>query len=91
MKKKIYKITALLLATALMVMGCGSAKSGKENSDSTNSSAQTSSDNSDSKKAEAPQIDGLTYESTMDLTYAQVLDVFYIDDGNKINRFAADM
>ena len=33
MKKKIYKITALLLATALMVMGCGSAKSGKENSD----------------------------------------------------------
>ena len=35
MKKKIYKITALLLATALMVMGCGSAKSGKENSDST--------------------------------------------------------
>ena len=40
MKKKIYKITALLLATALMVMGCGSAKSGKENSDSTNSSAQ---------------------------------------------------
>ena len=39
MKKKIYKITALLLATALMVMGCGSAKSGKESSDSTNSSA----------------------------------------------------
>jgi len=84
MKKKIYKITALLLATALMVMGCGSAKSGKENSDSTNSSAQTSSDNSDSKKAEAPQIDGLTYESTMDLTYAQEFDVFYYKDGYKL-------
>ena len=41
MKKKIYKITALLLATALMVMGCGSAKSGKENSDSTNSVSYT--------------------------------------------------
>ena len=84
MKKKIYKITALLLATALMVMGCGSAKSGKENSDSTNSSAQTSSDNSDSKKAEAPQIDGLTYESAMDLTYAQEFDVFYYKDGYKL-------
>ena len=84
MKKKIYKITALLLATALMVMGCGSAKSGKESSDSTNSSAQTSSDNSDSKKAEAPQIDGLTYESTMDLTYAQEFDVFYYKDGYKL-------
>ena len=84
MKKKIYKITALLLATALMVIGCGSAKSGKENSDSTNSSAQTSSDNSDSKKAEAPQIDGLTYESTMDLTYAQEFDVFYYQDGYKL-------
>ena len=82
--EKIYKITALLLATALMVMGCGSAKSGKENSDSTNSSAQTSSDNSDSKKAEAPQIDGLTYESTMDLTYAQEFDVFYYQDGYKL-------
>ena len=80
MKKKIYKITALLLATALMVMGCGSAKSGKGSSDSTNSSAQTSSDNSDSKKAEAPQIDGLTYESAMDLTYAQEFDVFYYKD-----------
>ena len=54
MKKKIYKITALLLATALMVMGCGSAKSGKENSDSTNSSAQTSSDNSVIQKKQKP-------------------------------------
>ena len=84
MKKKIYKITALLLATALMVIGCGSAKSGKESSDSTNSSAQTSADNSDSKKAEAPQIDGLTYESAMDLTYAQEFDVFYYKDGYKL-------
>lgn len=58
MKKKIYKITALLLATALMVMGCGSAKSGKENSDSTNSSAQTSSDNSDSKKQKPLKLTG---------------------------------
>ena len=73
-----------MLATALMVMGCGSAKSGKESSDSTNSSAQTSSDNSDSKKAEAPQIDGLTYESAMDLTYAQEFDVFYYKDGYKL-------
>lgn len=58
MKKKIYKITALLLATALMVMGCGSAKSGKESSDSTNSSAQTSSDNSDSKKQKPLKLTG---------------------------------
>ena len=76
MKKRIYKITAILLTMALFLGGCGSAKSSQ---DSASATTQTTSEKSDDtfKTAEAPQIDGLTYESAMDLTYAQEFDVFY--------------
>ena len=82
MKKKMYKITAILLAGALLLGGCGSTKG---SSGSTGSTAQTTSEkNTDtSKKTQAPKIDGLTYESTMDLTYAQEFDVFYYKEGYK--------
>ena len=53
--------------------------------DSAAQKTETSSEKSDdSKKAEAPQIDGLTYESAMNLTYAQEFDVFYYKDGYKL-------
>ena len=83
MKKKMYKITAILLAGALLLGGCGSTKG---SSGSTGSTAQTTSEkNTDtSKKTQAPKIDGLTYESTMDLTYAQEFDVFYYKEGYKL-------
>ena len=38
----------------------------------------------DSTKAEAPEIEGLTYESTMDLSFAQCFDVYYYNDGYKL-------
>ena len=71
MKKRIYKITAILLTMALFLGGCGSAKSSQ---DSASATTQTTSEKSDdtSKTAEAPEIDGLTYESAMDLTYAHI-------------------
>ena len=83
MKKRIYKITAILLTMALFLGGCGSAKSSQ---DSASATTQTTSEKSDDtfKTAEAPQIDGLTYESTMDLTYAQEFDVFYYKEGYKL-------
>lgn len=83
MKKRIYKITAILLTMALFLGGCGSAKSSQ---DSASATTQTTSEKSDdtSKTAEAPEIDGLTYESAMDLTYAQEFDVFYYKDGYKL-------
>ena len=78
MKKKLYKLTAILLTGALLLGGCGSAKGSKSSTDGVTQKAETSSkENADSKKAEAPKIDGLTYESTMDLTYAKEFDVFY--------------
>ena len=62
---------------ALFLGGCGSAKSSQ---DSASATTQTTSEKSDdtSKTAEAPEIDGLTYESAMDLTYAQEFDVFLL-------------
>ena len=38
----------------------------------------------DSTKAEAPEIEGLTYESSMDLSFAQCFDVYYYNDGYKL-------
>lgn len=84
MKKRIYKITAILLTMALFLGGCGITKDGSQ--DSASATTQTTSEKSDdmSKKADAPEIDGLTYESAMNLTYAQEFDVFYYKDGYKL-------
>ena len=38
----------------------------------------------DSTKAAAPEIEGLTYESTMELSFAQCFDVYYYNDGYKL-------
>lgn len=84
MKKKLYKITAVLLAGALLLGGCGSAKSSADSSDGKASTTQSSEKKDDFDKAQAPEIDGLTYESTMDLTYAKEFDVFYYKDGYKL-------
>ena len=78
-------IGVAIAMTITSIAGCNSAKSGKNSVDSAAQKTETSSEKSDdSKKAEAPQIDGLTYESAMDLTYAQEFDVFYYKDGYKL-------
>ena len=78
-------IGVAIAMTITSIAGCNSAKSGKNSVDSAAQKTETSSEKSDdSKKAEAPQIDGLTYESAMNLTYAQEFDVFYYKDGYKL-------
>ena len=41
-------------------------------------------DTSDSSEDTAPEIDGLTYESTMNLSFAECFDVYYYNDGYKL-------
>ena len=78
-------IGVAIAMTITSIAGCNSVKSGKNSVDSAAQKTETSSEKSDdSKKAEAPQIDGLTYESAMNLTYAQEFDVFYYKDGYKL-------
>ena len=36
------------------------------------------------KKSAAPEIAGLTYESAMDLSFAECFDVYYYNDGYKL-------
>ena len=87
MKKKLCKITALLLAAALSLGGCGQPGAGKKSTDSTQQAEEqtwdTKDDQSKSDK-KGPEIEGLTYESTMDLTYATEFDVYYYKDGYKL-------
>ena len=87
MKTKLCKITALLLAAALSLGGCGQPGAGKKSTDSTQQAEEqtwdTKDDQSKSDK-KGPEIEGLTYESTMDLTYATEFDVYYYKDGYKL-------
>ncbi len=99
MKQTIRKTTAAFLAAVLLVSlaltGCGGAEkpqgSGGANpapeSSSQAAPATKSGSNeglSDSGVLPAPEIAGLTYESTMEKEYASQFDVFYYSDGYKV-------
>ena len=95
MKKKYNRIVALMLAAVLLLGGCGQAAPTKE--ESTNGSKpvaageteavketeQTTESGTEAVRAtgDAPKIEGLTYESTMELTYAECFDVYYYEGG----------
>ena len=87
MKMRRCRITALMLSAALLLGGCGStAASGGNsgnNSAGTEATKDTTKDAADKTK-KAPEIEGLTYEATMDLTYATEFDVYYYKDGYKL-------
>lgn len=87
MKIRRCRITALMLSAALLLGGCGfTAASGGNsgnNSAGTEATKDTTKDAADKTK-KAPEIEGLTYESTMDLTYATEFDVYYYKDGYKL-------
>lgn len=87
MKIRRCRITAFMLSAALLLGGCGStAASGGNsgnNSAGTEATKDTTKDTADKTK-KAPEIEGLTYESTMDLTYATEFDVYYYKDGYKL-------
>ena len=95
MKKKYGKIVALMLAAVLLLGGCGQAATTKE--ESTNGSETVAAGETEAVKeteqttdsgteavretGDAPNIEGLTYESTMELTYAECFDVYYYEGG----------
>ena len=86
MKKKLCRITALLLAAVLSLGGCGQPGAGKKRTDSTQQTEETKNKKEDQSKSDkkGPEIDGLTYESTMNLTYATEFDVYDYKDGYKL-------
>ena len=95
MKKKYNRIVALMLAAVLLLGGCGQAAPTKE--ESTNGSKPVAAGETEAVKeteqttesgteavretGDAPKIEGLTYESTMELTYSECFDVYYYEGG----------
>ena len=87
MKIRRCRITALMLSAALLLGGCGSTAASGGNSGNNSAGADVTKDKTKDaadKTKKAPEIEGLTYESTMDLTYATEFDVYYYKDGYKL-------
>lgn len=84
------KLAAILLAfLAVLLTGCGGAKPGSAGADGPAdpglsgppSAESASSAESVPADPDAPVIDGLTYESTMRLDYAECFDVYFYEGG----------
>ena len=87
MKIRRCRITALMLSAALLLGGCGSTAASGGNSGNNSAGTDVTKDktkDATDKTKKAPEIEGLTYESTMDLTYATEFDVYYYKDGYKL-------
>lgn len=87
MKIRRCRITALMLSAALLLGGCGSTAASGGNSGNNSAGTDITKDktkDADDKTKKAPEIEGLTYEATMDLTYATEFDVYYYKDGYKL-------
>ena len=80
MKKRTMRLGCILLSTVLLgtaaLTGCGQAKRNITDTKKTESSSTKGS----AKEKKGPDIDGLTYESTMDLEYAEGFQVYYYKD-----------
>lgn len=70
-KKKWLCIFCVMLISMMSVTGCGTSDKSTE-SEAVQSKTEAT--------ANAPKIDGLTYTSTMELTYAEGFDVYYYDE-----------
>ena len=71
-------LSTVLLGTAALT-GCGQTK--KNTTDTKNRKQQYGKESAKEKRSE---IDGLTYESAMDLEYAEGFQVYYYKDGYKM-------
>ena len=84
MKKRTMRLGCILLSTVLLgtaaLTGCGQTKKNTTDTKKTESSSTKES----AKEKKGPEIDGLTYESTMDLEYAEGFQVYYYKDGYKM-------
>ena len=84
------RLGCILLSTVLLGMvaltGCGQAKRNTTDTKKKESSSTKGSE----KEKKGPEIDGLTYESTMDLEYAEGFQVYYYKDGYKMIDIKGD-
>ena len=84
MKKRTMRLGCILLSTVLLgtaaLTGCGQTKKNTTDTKKTESSSTKES----AKGKKGPEIDGLTYESAMDLEYAEGFQVYYYKDGYKM-------
>ena len=80
-KKLKYKILNIFAATVMTFTAITPVWAEEENLEA-DASGETSSDTSEENAA--PEIAGLTYESTMDLSFAECFDVYYYNDGYKL-------
>ncbi len=88
-RKKIFQPVMVVMLSAGLLMtgltGCGSSQTGANSKEVT--TEDTADQNSDRKNQEAdepPEIDGLTYESTLELDYAKCFNVYYYEGGYKL-------
>ena len=80
-KKLKYKILSIFAATVMTFTAITPVWAEEENLEA-DASGETSFDTSE--KNAAPEIAGLTYESAMDLSFAECFDVYYYEDGYKL-------
>ena len=80
-KKLKYKILSIFAATVMTFTAITPVWAEEENLEA-DASGETSSDTSE--KSAAPEIAGLTYESAMDLSFAECFDVYYYNDGYRL-------
>ena len=80
-KKLKYKILSIFAAAVMTFTAITPVWAEEENLEA-DASGETSSDTSEENAA--PEIAGLTYESTMDLSFAECFDVYYYNDGYKL-------
>ena len=82
MKKRIRNVVLFMMVfvlTAIPVLsGCGQAKSDSKTEDVVSQKEEKEEEKQNQK---APEIQGLTYEKTLALEYAEGFDVFYYKDG----------
>ena len=81
-RKLKYRILSIFAAAVMTFTAITPVWADEENAETTEVSAEASSD-SETESA-APEIAGLTYESTMELSFAECFDVYYYKDGYKL-------
>ncbi|MGN1377863.1 MAG: ABC transporter substrate-binding protein [Dorea sp.] len=85
MKKNVYQwicvILCLTMITACILTGC---KTKEDSSSGQTTQDEKSSENASEQEEEVPVIQGLEYERTMELDYAEAFDVYYYHDGYKL-------